>query len=199
LTVAPRRKAPKDDTPAVLKEEPKVAKKLDPDEEAAPAAQDVDRTKPGDARTPAPRPTTEFNFYDTEANKARNRSLATVIEPTARRALLEDARVERVIATRPGYYGHKVREEGEVFDMYLSEKGFLPSWTRLATEKEIETRFVPDTDDEGNEIPQVKGKRVPILNNARSVAEGGNMVRPQTTGGARLSTSPAERSDRPRI
>lgn len=187
---------PKDDTPEVLKKEPKVATKLDADEQAAPPARDVDRSKPGDSRTPAPRPDTEFNFYDTEENKNRNKSLAAVFEPTARRSLLKDARAERVIATRQGYYGHKVREEGEVFDMYLSEKGFLPSWVRLATEKEIETRFVPDTDEEGNEIPQVKGQRVPVLNNARPVSEGGNSVRPQS-GGARLSTSPA--SERPRI
>lgn len=189
-----RAKEPKDDTPSVLKEEPKVAKKLSDEETAPPAPEDVDRSKPGNPRTPAPRPDTEFTFGATAADETRDKSRAHVFEPTARRALLKDARAERVIATRPGYYGHKYREEGEVFDMFLSEKGFLPSWVRLATEKEIETRFVADTDEDGNEIPQVKGTKVPVLNNARPSAEGGNSFRPQS-GGARLSTSP----DRPRI
>lgn len=194
--MAPRKsKTVKDDTPEILKKEPKVAKDLDSDETEALSADEVDRSKPGDPRRPAPRPDTEFTFAgDAEATKSRDRSKARVIEPTARRSELKDARVERVIATRQGYYGHKLRVEDEVFDMYLSKEGFLPSWVRLATEKEIETRFVPDTDEEGEEIPQVKGHRVPILNNSRPVSEGGNTVRPQSIARGE-TTSPA----RPRI
>lgn len=204
MTTRSRSKKARDDTPDVLKKEPKAAKHLSAEEEGPPPPSKVDRTKPGNPRQPAPRPDTEFNFYDPEVVNNRDKSRALVFEPTARRSLLKDARAERVIATRPGYYGHKLRQEGEVFDMFLSEKGFLPSWTRLATEDEIEKRFVPEIDEEtGEEIPQVRGTKVPVLNNARPSTEGGNTVRPMT-GGAQRARSDVEvdesrRQTRPRI
>lgn len=90
--------------------------------------------KKGDNSTPAPRPTSiaaTIPYRDKDGNIIES-PLASVVPIDRESRKLKGFRMERVVATRMGYYMHKRIREGAVFLIGLVGDGYLPSWVKLA-------------------------------------------------------------------
>lgn len=91
--------------------------------------------KKGDNRTPAPRPQSfaaVIPYRDPQTGEIIEPPHASVVPIDRVSRKLPGFRIEKVAATRMGYYMHKRIREGEVFFMGLVGDGYLPSWVKVA-------------------------------------------------------------------
>lgn len=90
--------------------------------------------KKGDNKTPAPRPASFDSiipYRDKDGNIIES-PLAGVVPIDRESRKLPGFRIEKLVATRMGYYMHKRIRAGEVFWMGLIGDGYLPSWVKPA-------------------------------------------------------------------
>lgn len=90
--------------------------------------------KKGDNKTPAPRPSSFDSiipYRDKDGNVIES-PLASVVPIDRLSRKIKGFRIEKVVATRMGYYMHKRIREGEVFFIGLVGDGYLPSWVKVA-------------------------------------------------------------------
>jgi hypothetical protein len=95
--------------------------------------------KKGDNSTPAPRPQsfeTVIPYRDPETGDIIEPPHAAVVPIDRNSKKLKGFRIEKVVATRMGYYMHKRLREGEVFFMGFVGDGYLPSWVKLADKED---------------------------------------------------------------
>jgi hypothetical protein len=91
--------------------------------------------KKGDNSTPAPRPQSMETLIvnrDPDTGEIIESPNAAVVPIDRQSRKLKGFRIEKVVATRMGYYVHKRIREGEVFFMGFVGDGYLPSWVKLA-------------------------------------------------------------------
>jgi hypothetical protein len=95
--------------------------------------------KKGDNKTPAPRPASfaaVIPYRDPETGEIIEPPHAAVVPIDRNSKKIKGFRIEKVVATRMGYYMHKRLREGEVFFMGLVGDGYLPSWVKVADEED---------------------------------------------------------------
>jgi hypothetical protein len=91
--------------------------------------------KKGDNKTPAPRPQSfaaVIPYRDPKTGEIIEPPHASVVPIDRVSKKIAGFRIEKVVATRMGYYMHKRIREGEVFFMGLVGDGYLPSWVKVA-------------------------------------------------------------------
>jgi hypothetical protein len=134
---------------------------------------------------------------------------AQIVEPDSKLARDGDTDVIRVKAIRVGYYGHKLRKVGEVFDLHTNPKAFkeVPSWTIDLQDAEVGqdegTRGLHSGGREDDRIREERLERTDtkkfkkgkgadkivdptIIEDALPLSEGGNEVRPSSTGNEKV-------------
>lgn len=91
------------------------------------------------ARPTATAPTTRRLVaveVEEEVSSPSDTARVKVVEVNAANAKLKGFRVITVVATRHGHYGLKRQRPGEVFQMGVVGKGYLPSWVKLANSED---------------------------------------------------------------